>query len=143
MNKGLDTSSRKDRVLQTRVPAGLVALLQEEARRRRVSVSHLVRGLLEETFELAQAFVSDPAPLAERALRLALAARPAPGSPGSVTDVIAWQEVVLNREMACSECAQTIERGGRGLKSLSEGPPSQALWLCRGCAKKLQHPAPL
>jgi len=43
---------RKDRLIQTRVPQNLESTLKDEARRRRLSVSHLIRNVLEDTFNL-------------------------------------------------------------------------------------------
>jgi hypothetical protein len=43
---------RKDRLIQTRVPQDLESTLKDEARRRRLSVSHLIRNVLEDTFNL-------------------------------------------------------------------------------------------
>lgn len=56
---GARPASRKDRVVQTRVPRELEAALKEEARRRRLSVSQLVRNVLEDTFHLVDGLVAD------------------------------------------------------------------------------------
>lgn len=50
---------RKDRVVQARVPRELEATLKAEARRRRLSVSQLVRHVLEDTFHLVDGLVAD------------------------------------------------------------------------------------
>ena len=42
----------KDRLIQTRVPESLESKLKKEAGRRRLSVSHLIRNVLEDTFDL-------------------------------------------------------------------------------------------
>lgn len=46
------SGQRKDRLIQTRVPQDLESTLKDEARRRRLSVSHLIRNVLEDTFNL-------------------------------------------------------------------------------------------
>ena len=43
---------RKDRLIQTRVARDLESTLKREARRRRLTVSHLIRNVLEDTFQL-------------------------------------------------------------------------------------------
>ena len=43
---------RKDRLIQTRVPRDLESTLKREARRRRLTVSHLIRNVLEDAFQL-------------------------------------------------------------------------------------------
>jgi hypothetical protein len=54
-----DRPPRKDRLIQTRVPKQLETTLKEEARRRRLTVSHLIRNMLEESFQLVDGFVAD------------------------------------------------------------------------------------
>jgi hypothetical protein len=57
----MDTNDRqrKDRLIQTRVPQNLESTLKDEARKRRLSVSHLIRNVLEDTFNLVDNVVSE------------------------------------------------------------------------------------
>ena len=48
---------RKDRLIQARVPKTLESVLKEEASRQRLSVSHLIRNILEDTFNLMDGVV--------------------------------------------------------------------------------------
>lgn len=50
---------RKDRLIQTRVPQDLETTLKDEARKRRLSVSHLIRNVLEDTFDLVDNVVEE------------------------------------------------------------------------------------
>lgn len=50
---------RKDRLIQTRVPEDLESTLKREARRRRLTVSHLIRNILEDTFQLVDDVVAN------------------------------------------------------------------------------------
>jgi len=50
---------RKDRLIQTRVPQNLQSTLKDEARKRRLSVSHLIRNVLEDTFNLVDNVVHE------------------------------------------------------------------------------------
>jgi hypothetical protein len=65
----LPESQRKARLIQTRVDDGLDATLREEARRRRLSVSQLIRNVLEDTFQLVDNIVASSASLAETVRR--------------------------------------------------------------------------
>ena len=83
---------RKDRLIQTRVPEDLESTLKREARRRRLTVSHLIRNILEDTFQLVDdvvanvdEIVTDSVELAKRmgrdARRVADAVREAVAEP--------------------------------------------------------------
>jgi hypothetical protein len=54
-----DRQPRKDRLIQTRVPQNLESTLKDEARKRRLSVSHLIRNVLEDTFNLVDNVVTE------------------------------------------------------------------------------------
>lgn len=47
----------KDRLIQTRVPERLENVLKNEAKKRRLTVSHLIRNVLEDTLELVESVV--------------------------------------------------------------------------------------
>jgi hypothetical protein len=47
----------KDRLIQTRVPERLESVLKEEAHKRRLTVSHLIRNMLEDTLNLVDTVV--------------------------------------------------------------------------------------
>jgi hypothetical protein len=54
-----ERAPRKDRLVQTRVPRDLEQTLKAEAKRQRVSVSQLVRNVLEDALELVDGVVAD------------------------------------------------------------------------------------
>ena len=51
--------SRKDRLIQARVPRELEGVVKEAARRNRLTVSQLIRNLLEDTFEIVTTVVDE------------------------------------------------------------------------------------
>jgi hypothetical protein len=55
----MEDRPRKDRLIQTRVPQDLESTLKDEARKRRLSVSHLIRNVLEDTFSLVDNVVTE------------------------------------------------------------------------------------
>jgi hypothetical protein len=140
---------RKDRLIQTRVPRDLETTLKSEARRRRVTVSHLIRNVLEDTFDLVDGVVADVDQLVshsvklarnvgENARKLAAPGRPRPEADESdLADVFAWNEVVLHRTTHCSSCGSEIARGERGYVGLSDAPRQQRAWLCAACIGNL------
>ena len=140
---------RKDRLIQTRVPRDLESTLKSEARRRRVTVSHLIRNVLEDAFDLVDGVVADVDQLVsqsvnlarnvgENARKLAAPGRPRPEDEASgPADVYAWSEVVMHRTTRCSGCGAEIARGERGYVGLSDLPRQPREWLCSACIGKL------
>lgn len=61
----------KDRLVQTRVPEDLESALKDEARKRRLSVSHLIRNMLEDTFHLVDNVVAEVDNLVHESVDLA------------------------------------------------------------------------
>src|SRR6188474_683551 len=48
----------KDRLVQTRVPEHLEDVLKKEAKKRRLTVSHLIRNMIEDTLDLVDTVVA-------------------------------------------------------------------------------------
>lgn len=153
---------RKDRLIQTRVPRDLESTLKREARRRRLTVSHLIRNVLEDAFQLVDdvvanvdEIVTDSVELARRvsrdARRVADAVReavvepetdpaqtdPAPDDPSPLANVYAWNRVVANRSATCARCATELTRGSDAFVGLSDATDGPRLWLCAACGESL------
>lgn len=116
---------RKDRLIQTRVDRRLQQTLIDEAHNRRMSVSNLVRNILEDAFGLAE---PDVAPVLDDV---------APVETPELDHVIAWNPVVLGREVECARCRRAIETGQRGLIGLSDDPSAPRVWLCAECGEAI------
>jgi hypothetical protein len=145
-------AARKDRLIQTRVPRDLEATLKHEAQRRRLSVSHLIRSVLEDTFQLVDGVVTDVDQLVTDSVHLARNVRRNARRIGSadreretlrsvprddLSHVYAWNELVLHRETTCSCCGTSIARGERGFSGLSDDPQALRVWLCGRCVGEL------
>src|SRR5512145_2569350 len=63
--------TRKDRLIQTRVARDLESTLKREAERRRLTVSHLIRNVLEDTFQLVDDVVANVDELVSDSVELA------------------------------------------------------------------------
>jgi len=133
----LPEGSRKDHLVQTRVDGELDEALRDAARQRRVTVSQLIRNVLEDTFQLVDNVVADAAQLTATvkrdARRVADAAR---GRRDPLASVEAWQEVVLGKDQRCARCATVLPRGERALMGVTDesGPRP---WLCAACGDAL------
>lgn len=140
----LPDSERKARLIQTRVDEDLDDVLRDAAKKQRLTVSQLIRNVLEDTFKLVEDVVVDAqslgATVKRDAQRIAAAAR------GDVRDpldgVDAWQEVVLGRDQRCARCGRPLSRGETALMGVTEDPTAPRPWLCQACAKKLRPAKP-
>jgi hypothetical protein len=141
---------KKDRLIQTRVPRDLEATLKREARRRKLSVSHLIRSVLEDAFELVDGVVADVDEIVSDSARLARNVRRSAArlaSPGreraraaqsdAFEHVYAWNELVLNRTAECSACGAGLAPGERAYFGLSDAPDAERAWLCVRCVDRL------
>lgn len=147
---------RKDRVIQTRVPKDLESTLKDAAERKRMTVSHLIRNVLEDTFRLVDGIVADSSALVENVVRDARklaataqgevrpvekagekaagsadASEPATQLEPVVTDplesVDAWQDVIVNRPSQCASCGVELVRGQRAFRGLASQSASVGL----------------
>ena len=124
------------------------------AERERVTVSHLIRNVLEDSFRLVDGIVADSSQLVDNvardARRLASAAKGQPRDPatfvpadqgGTVARALldavdAWQEVIVNKPTHCTQCGLTLSRGQKALRGLTTEPAAPVVWLCRDCLDK-------
>jgi len=146
-------SERKDRLIQTRVPEKLETTLKDEARRQRTTVSQMIRNILEDTFDLVDGvvanvdqIVTDSVELAHKVGRdarkigqlgqealhdLVAPCREAlPDAEERLSHVQAWNEVVLNQDIACTKCGAELPRGHRAYTGLSDHPDKPRAWVC-------------
>lgn len=118
---------RKDRLVQTRVDRRLDDVLRQEARRRRMSVSNLVRGVLEDAFGLAD---PDVGPLLE-------AGPEVPSETIALDHIYAWNAVVLGTDALCSRCKNAMSSGESAFIGLSDDAQAERAWLCEDCSREL------
>lgn len=132
---------RKDRIVQTRIPGELEDALREAAEQQHVSVSQLIRNLLEDTFHLVDNIVADSAGLMDSitrdAQKLAASARGRKPVAGKQESVDAWQAVVLNREAHCAVCKRTLAAGSQAWQG-SGAHLSAPVWRCDSCLPRNQ-----
>ncbi len=144
--KPIAKKDRKDQLVQTRVPGELSETLREAAKKNRVTVSQLIRNVLEDTFDLVDNVVGEAVNLGHTvkrdALRIAESAkgrskRPAPADGDPLADIEAWQEVRVNRDVVCAQCARVIPRGERAFFGVGSDPNAPKIWLCNVCEERL------
>lgn len=120
---------RKDRLIQTRVDRRLQKVLQEESRRKRMSVSNLVRNILEDAFGLAD---PDVGPMVDDSMKGAV-----PPVAPDLEHIYAWNPVVLGKPVECVHCRQTIPAGDQGFIGMSDDPTKPRAWICESCSEEI------
>ncbi len=152
----MSEGERKDRLVQARVPEALETTLKAEARRRRTTVSQLVRDLLEDTFQLVDGVVSGVDRLVGGSVELAQQVRrdarrlgetargrrapclpPRPDAAERLAPVAAWNPVVLNQPVPCAKCGAELPRGGRAWMGVGSEPGQPPAWLCGAAVEAL------
>ncbi len=124
---------RKDRLIQTRVPQDLESTLKDEARKRRLSVSHLIRNVLEDTFNLVDnvvlevdRVVSDSVEMAKTlqrdAQRLAATARGETAHRETPPAPVTQPEEVVNAPEPAPEAPKEARFDSEALDRLASGP---------------------
>lgn len=132
--------TKKDRILQARIPEQLDEELRDRAEDLGLSVSSVVRNVLLHTFNLVEGVVSDSAQIAR-----VIQGRPsAPAADSahsqSASSVVGWQETILNRNGVCDQCNVILAKG----EAAAVGLPIQArpVLLCTDCLAGLSSTEP-
>ena len=132
---------KKERVIHTRVPESLENQLRQRAEDLGVSVSNLVRNVLNQTFGLVGGVVADGHAVA-RAARGARheGARPMPSaSPAapSIDDVLGWQPLILGKNAVCARCNALLPKGSDAATGISETGDTRFV-ICKACVEELR-----
>jgi hypothetical protein len=127
--------TKKDRILQARIPEQLDEELRDRAEDLGLSVSSVVRNVLLHTFNLVEGVVSDSAQIARVIQGRPSAPAPNPDHSHDASSVVGWQETILNRNGVCDQCNAILARG----ESAAVGLPIQVrpVLLCTDCLTDL------
>lgn len=126
MGDNEDKEDKKHKVIHARVSEALEHELKRRAGNLGMSVSNLVRNILQHTVGLVEDIVEDGAKIA----------RSARGG----TPVLGWQEAVLNLNGVCEQCNAILARGTRAGIAVTDRPGRRP-FLCVDCLARLGEPA--
>jgi len=135
-------NSKKERVIHARIPESLDDEVKRRATDLGLSVSNLVRNVLQHAFGLVEDVVHDSAAIARAArdAKAAVTGAPVAERPraAATAHVLGWQEAVLNVNAVCDICNAMLAKGSRaGIGILDRaGPPP---FRCTACLKELHH----
>ena len=131
---------KKERVIHTRVPESLDDEIKRKATDLGLSVSNLVRNILQHTVGLVEDIVHDSAEIARSARDTKAAfggqARPAAANENAgEPQVVGWHLAVLNVNAVCDNCNAMLPKGSRAGVGIVSGGPIPV--RCQACLKEL------
>lgn len=132
---------KKERVLHTRVPAVLEAELKRFAQNLRVPVSNLVRTILEDALEVADAAgdrVEERLRTAASQLQTERERLRRKIKPDPLSDVLAFQSVTLAQPARCEKCDAPLDAGAHAHLGLLDPIISghARIFVCDDCVPK-------
>lgn len=141
----VDLDERKEKILHTRVPESLDRHIKRRARSLGMSVSTVVRNVLLTTFGLVEDIVNDSTDIALAAtghdtVGSARRHRARAETPGP-SEVLAWQEGILNLNAVCGECNAILKKGTRAGIGVRDEPGPHAI-MCLRCLGGLERGQP-
>jgi hypothetical protein len=133
--------AKKERVLHTRVPAVLERELKRFADNLRVPVSNLVRTILEDALNVADAATENVEERLKKAAHQLEVERERIKKRvlhDPLADVFAFQTVTLAQPVECVKCGREMRPGERAHLGLSDGPPraGRRIFACDDCLPK-------
>jgi hypothetical protein len=135
-----DAPAKKERVLHTRVPAVLERELKRFAESLRVPVSNLVRTILEDALNVADAAtenVEERLKKAAHQLEIERERLKKRVHIDPLADVFAFQAVTLAQGSSCVKCEREMKPGERAHLGLTDGPPrGRRIFVCEACLPK-------
>ena len=124
---------RKEKVLHARIPESLDEEIRENAARLGLSVSNLVRNVLQNAFGLVEDIMADGAAIARSATR----AEPRTARTSKAPRTIAWQEAVLNMNAVCESCNAVLRKGDRAHVGIVDGDGPRPI-RCGACVEEVR-----
>jgi hypothetical protein len=134
-----DRDEKKERVLHTRVPAVLELELKRFAENLRIPVSNLVRTILEDALEVADAAsenVEGRLKSAAKQLEKERARIKSKVLIDPLREVFAFQEITLAQPGQCAKCRTNLNAGARAHMGLTDTPPGKGrpkIFVCDSC----------
>jgi len=133
-DKSDDRPERKEKVLHTRIPESLETEIKRRANGLGVSVSNLVRNVLQNTFGMIDDIVADSQNIARSARDVASLRheRPAAAEPA----ILGWQPITLNLNAVCDQCNEILAKGTTAHVSVLDGP-GKKVFRCTTCVEEM------
>jgi hypothetical protein len=139
-SRSAEGDGKKERVLHTRVPAVLERELKRFAEKLRIPVSNLVRTILEDALDVADAAsesVEDRLKRAADGLEAQRERLKKKMHADPLAHVFAFQAITLAQRAACARCRRDLEPGEHAHLGLTDEPQTrtrpQRIFVCEAC----------
>ena len=130
----LPRKERKEKVLHARIPESLDSELKSRANGLGVSVSNLVRNVLQNTFGMVEDIVADSQHIARTRRREKETAE----APEREAKVLGWQSLTLNLNALCDHCNDILPKGSTASLAVTD-VPGEPVFRCEGCVVELSN----
>lgn len=136
---------KKERVIHMRVEPSLDSELKERAARLGVSVSNLVRNVLQHAFGLAEDVIKDSQQVARSARGEPTASYHTQAAPRDTAPApartLGWQRLTLGVNALCERCNAILPKGTEAGLGVLDGPGPRPI-VCLACVEELTHDQP-
>jgi hypothetical protein len=133
-------NDRKERVIHTRVAEDLDEEIKRRAQNLGVSVSNLVRNILQNTIGLVEDIILDGAETARSVSRgIRRDEEPAAARTGAPR-VLGWQVAIVAVNALCERCNAILPRGTRAGIAVLDGPGAPT-FRCEPCLEEIRADA--
>lgn len=132
----MSSEEKKEKVLHTRIPESLDDEIRQQAAKLGVSVSNLVRNVLQNAVGLVGDIVADTANIAQTVSGDAKEAAPAPAAGGPKPQVLGWQKAIMNLNAVCAACNEIIPKGTEAAIAVAEAGAVRVV-RCMTCLEEV------
>jgi len=130
------SDEKNERVLHARIPESLDKELKDKASSLGVSVSNLVRNILNNAIDLVEDVIHDSTRIARSSRGDAVVGSAPP--PDMKPEIIGWQRLVLQKNAICEVCNEILPRGTDAALAVTDIPAPRAI-LCVACMEGMTH----
>ena len=131
----MSPEEKKEKVLHARIPESLDEEIRQHAAKLGVSVSNLVRNVLQNAVGLVGDIVADTASIAQT---VSGETPPDTVAPGKEPQVLGWQKAITNLNSVCDACNTIIPKGAEAAIAVAEAGAVKVV-RCLECLKEVSN----
>ena len=134
----MSPEEKKEKVLHARIPESLDEENRSQAAKLGVSVSNLVRNVMQNAVGLVGDIVADTANIAQTVSGDGEDAPPPPAGSAKSPQVLGWQKAITNLNSVCDACNSIIPKGTEAAIAVAEAGAVKVV-RCLECLKEVSN----